>query len=104
MNVMAEGLHVALTLCPRSTQECPSVEQVLDAWYRRHGWSLRLCLERGCPNPATSKGRCDLHRRGRERKRSQERQGVRNPYTEATERRDQDPDYRPSRHRDDSQS
>ena len=60
---------------------------------------LKLCLEKGCGRAATYRGRCDLHRRGRERKRSQERQGVRNPYTEATERRDQDPDYRPSRHR-----
>ena len=63
---------------------------------------IRLCLEKGCGRSATSRGRCDLHRRGRERKRSQERQGVRNPYSEATERRDQDPDYRPSRHRSQS--
>ena len=47
---------------------------------------VRLCLENGCARPATSRGRCDLHRRGRER--SQERQGVSNPYSEATERRD----------------
>jgi hypothetical protein len=60
---------------------------------------VRLCLEKGCMRPATYRGRCDFHRRGRERKRSQERQGVENPYLQATERRDQDPDYRPSRHR-----
>jgi hypothetical protein len=58
---------------------------------------VRSCLEKGCGRPATFKGRCDVHRR--ERERSQQRQGMRNPYTEATERRDQDPDYRPSRHR-----
>ena len=60
---------------------------------------VRSCLEKGCGRPTTFKGRCDLHRRERERKRSQQHQGVRNPYTAATERRDQDPDYSPSKHR-----
>ena len=60
---------------------------------------VRLCSEKGCRRPVTAKGRCDFHRRQRERKRSQGRQGVRKPYSAATERRDQDPDYRPSKHR-----
>jgi 5-methylcytosine-specific restriction protein A len=33
----------------------------------------RLCLEPGCPNPATSKGRCDEHRKAKERQRSRVR-------------------------------
>jgi 5-methylcytosine-specific restriction endonuclease McrA len=34
---------------------------------------VRLCLEPGCPNTATGKGRCDEHRRERERERSARR-------------------------------
>ena len=33
----------------------------------------RLCLEPRCPNPPTSRGRCDEHRKGRERERSRRR-------------------------------
>jgi 5-methylcytosine-specific restriction enzyme A len=32
-----------------------------------------LCLEPGCPNPPTSRGRCDKHRRALERERSRVR-------------------------------
>ena len=34
---------------------------------------VRLCLERGCPNQATARGRCDEHRRAKERDRSRAR-------------------------------
>lgn len=33
----------------------------------------RLCLEPGCPNPATAKGRCDTHRKALKRDRSRVR-------------------------------
>jgi 5-methylcytosine-specific restriction protein A len=33
----------------------------------------RLCLEPRCPNPATARGRCDEHRKARERERSRVR-------------------------------
>jgi 5-methylcytosine-specific restriction protein A len=33
----------------------------------------RVCLEAGCPNPATGRGRCDEHRKARERDRSRSR-------------------------------
>ena len=33
----------------------------------------RLCLEPRCPNPATGRGRCDLHRKALERERSARR-------------------------------
>ena len=34
---------------------------------------IRLCLEPRCPNPATKRGRCDEHRKARERDRSRAR-------------------------------
>jgi 5-methylcytosine-specific restriction protein A len=34
---------------------------------------VRLCLEAGCPNPQTGRGRCDTHRKTREADRSRER-------------------------------
>jgi 5-methylcytosine-specific restriction endonuclease McrA len=34
---------------------------------------IRLCLEPRCPNPATGRGRCDLHRKALERERSRAR-------------------------------
>jgi hypothetical protein len=49
---------------------------------------VKLCGERGCGRVATARGRCDLHRRQLERERSQERQGVKRPYTRATDARD----------------
>jgi 5-methylcytosine-specific restriction enzyme A len=33
----------------------------------------RLCLESRCPNPATTRGRCDQHRKAREAERSRAR-------------------------------
>jgi 5-methylcytosine-specific restriction protein A len=33
----------------------------------------RLCNERGCPNPATRRGKCDEHRKQAERERSARR-------------------------------
>jgi 5-methylcytosine-specific restriction protein A len=41
---------------------------------RRGGWLMhKLCLEPRCDNPATSRGRCDEHRRAQERERSRAR-------------------------------
>jgi 5-methylcytosine-specific restriction protein A len=34
---------------------------------------IRLCLEPRCPNPATGRGRCDKHRKAKERERSRVR-------------------------------
>jgi 5-methylcytosine-specific restriction enzyme A len=34
---------------------------------------IKLCIESGCPNPATARGRCDEHRKTRERERSRVR-------------------------------
>jgi 5-methylcytosine-specific restriction protein A len=34
---------------------------------------IRLCLESGCPNPVTARGRCDDHRKPLERDRSRRR-------------------------------
>src|SRR3954454_1133513 len=64
---------------------------------RRGGDELkRLCLEVGCPNTATAKGRCDFHRRQMERERSTARRGgyQRGPYKDATDARDADNSYR----------
>jgi 5-methylcytosine-specific restriction protein A len=33
----------------------------------------RLCIEAGCPNPPTARGRCDEHRKELERERSRRR-------------------------------
>ena len=33
----------------------------------------RVCIEAGCPNPVTSRGRCDFHREAKERDRSRVR-------------------------------
>jgi hypothetical protein len=56
----------------------------------------KLCGTTGCPNLATAKGLCDLHRREKERKRSAERRGGYKvgPLTEVTDARDADPGYR----------
>jgi 5-methylcytosine-specific restriction endonuclease McrA len=34
---------------------------------------IKLCAEPGCPNPATAQGRCDEHRKAKERDRSRVR-------------------------------
>jgi 5-methylcytosine-specific restriction endonuclease McrA len=34
---------------------------------------IKLCLERGCKQPATARGRCDEHRKALERERSRAR-------------------------------
>jgi 5-methylcytosine-specific restriction protein A len=39
---------------------------------------IRLCLERGCPRPATARGRCDEHRKRIERERSRARRAATN--------------------------
>jgi 5-methylcytosine-specific restriction enzyme A len=39
---------------------------------------VRLCLEPRCPNPATSRGRCDAHRKAIERDRSRRRRETTN--------------------------
>jgi hypothetical protein len=57
---------------------------------------IKLCVEPRCDRPATSKGRCDLHRRERERKRSRKRRGglYGLGYNDTIAARDADPDYR----------
>jgi 5-methylcytosine-specific restriction enzyme A len=39
---------------------------------------IRLCLERGCANQATGRGRCDAHRKPIERERSRARRAATN--------------------------
>jgi 5-methylcytosine-specific restriction protein A len=44
------------------------------------------CLEAGCPNIATSRGRCDEHRRELERERSRRRRAERGPRIHGTKK------------------
>jgi 5-methylcytosine-specific restriction protein A len=44
------------------------------------------CLEAGCPNYATARGRCDEHRRELERERSRRRRAERGPRVYGTKR------------------
>jgi hypothetical protein len=47
-----------------------------------------ICCEPSCSRPATSKGRCDIHRRKLERERSRDRRGSTRTRDQLVEARD----------------